>query len=206
MKYKMLVILLWMLFGQEVHAIIPGIFYPAKRFILLEDASYRLMPEPADRRIAAGGQFPQGLWFWKRQPGNSFEIFFESSIFMKGLHDQLHIKEITLHWPKGQHTLLENVTYQLPQGTWTQYPAATATVRGNAGITNGVWYWIYSGNLIDREQMSFNPERVFKGYKVGDRFELTIHVRLQFDDDYQQDYKLVYTVEVRKGEWVSPFA
>jgi hypothetical protein len=97
-------------------------------------------------------------------------------LFADELYQRLAIKKISLEYRGKEIILAENQTINLER-------------HGNTWNRESGWYWKYMP-LFD-----FNPHSLFRRAKIGDKFDVKLHLIYSLDDK-PKEQTLPYQVEV----------
>jgi len=119
----------------------------------------------------------------------------ENMFYVKTLTDRkykaLRIRKVSYEWEKNTGEFLKDgkdIEFKL--------------YLGKSSSKDG-WYENGSFTYFGR----FNPEKLFKGKKKGDKFKFYLTVVYSFDDEPENTVTLEYDADVRSGEyWSSPLS
>ena len=97
-------------------------------------------------------------------------------LFADELYQRLAIKKISLEYNEKEIILVENQTIYLER-------------HGNSWNRESGWYWKYM------HLFNFNPHYLFRKTKIGDEFDIKLHLIYSLDDKPKEQV-LPYHVEV----------
>ena len=120
-------------------------------------------------------------------PGlNSFKKCFLGTTFTDRRYKVVRIKKISYEWE-------DNIGNFLKKNEYYRF-----RLTGYKTDLKDGWYIGYTPDFS-----GFNPEKLFKGKKIGDVFKFDLKVVYSFDDEPENIQILEYNVNVTKGEYRS---
>ena len=165
-------------------ALFAGISFPKIRFSFTQEGERP--PSSAEKRLNAGAKYPQNINIRFSRPGNSFQYYFDTTIFVNKPYKVLHIKEMKYEWENNTGVFFENRSIELPVRDY---------------ISQNDWYWLGGGfNLFN-----VNFEEIFTGKRPGDEFLFKLMLIYSLDNETEKTQALEYSVTVLKGSYTSPF-
>jgi hypothetical protein len=130
--------------------------------------------------------FPISISFVPGPGMNSFKKCFLGTTFTDRRYKVVRIKKISYEWE-------DNIGNFLKKNEYYRF-----RLTGYKTDLKDGWYIGYTPDFS-----GFNPEKLFKGKKIGDVFKFYLNVVYSFDDEPENIQILEYNVNVTKGEYRS---
>lgn len=179
-----------------------GLFYPKVDFIVYPKGD--IPPFSPKKRLDLGAKHEQELSVLFQKAGNSLSNTVKINVFVQKPYGKLNIKKILYKTELQEGLLFKSLMYTLPQNIRTYDEKSNI----NSYVTkNGNYYWCRL-NVIDglfRKAPSVDLYKHLSEYKIGSKFDIELIFHYSFDNEEIKILNLTYTVEVRKGEYISPF-
>lgn len=175
-----------------------GFIYPKVDYILIPKEDNP--PFSVNDRFELGSVKDDELAIYIVRAGNEFKNRFYMSAFVKKPYRKLSIDKISYKIDAKEGLLFENIDFDLPQSI-----SKLDEERENYSFVtkNDEFYWC--NLIISNKKPSVNFYRFFKEFRVGSTLDAEIIIQYKFDDEKTKIQIFHYTIQVRKGKYISPF-
>lgn len=179
-----------------------GVFYPKKTYAF----NYGIDSPPfseRDRLELATSKNQELLLLFRRRE-NNFNYSLILNALVKKTYKELHISKLLYKTELEEEIIFKDLKYELPVNVRT---IGDFSDKYSYSTINGDYYSCtidVTSNLMKKiPKVDFY--KYFNEYEIGDRFNVDLIFYYSFDNEESKILTQTFSVEVRKGKYMSPF-